>query len=55
MSDPFSEQRITIMFCAKLVRNANDTCAMLSEAYGRDAMKKSSVFEWHIPFKEGRK
>jgi hypothetical protein len=27
---------------------------MLTEAYGADAMKKSSVFEWHKRFKEGR-
>jgi hypothetical protein len=27
---------------------------MLTEAYGADAMKKSSVFEWHERFKEGR-
>jgi len=28
----------------KLGRNANDTCAVLSEAYGGEAMKKLSVF-----------
>jgi hypothetical protein len=27
---------------------------MLTEAYGVDAMKKSSVFEWHKRFKEGQ-
>jgi energy-converting hydrogenase A subunit M len=27
---------------------------MLTEACGADAMKKSSVFEWHKRFKEGR-
>jgi hypothetical protein len=26
---------------------------MLTEAYGADAMKTSSVFEWHKRFKEG--
>jgi hypothetical protein len=26
---------------------------MLTEAYGADAMKKSSVFEWHKRYKEG--
>jgi hypothetical protein len=36
----------------KLGNNASDICAMLSEAYGGDAMKKSSVFEWHKWFKE---
>jgi ribosomal protein S5 len=28
---------------------------MLSEVYGGKAIKKSSVFEWHKWFKEGRK
>jgi hypothetical protein len=28
---------------------------MLTEAYGADAMKKSSVFEWHKRFKDGQK
>jgi hypothetical protein len=27
---------------------------MFTEAYGADAMKKSSVFEWHKRFKEGQ-
>jgi hypothetical protein len=27
---------------------------MLTEAYGADAMKKQSVFEWHKTFKEDR-
>jgi len=41
------------LFYVKLGKNASDTCAMLSEAYGEEAMKKSSVFEWHKWFKEG--
>jgi hypothetical protein len=28
------------------------TCVLLSEAYGGEAMKKSSVFEWQEQFKE---
>jgi hypothetical protein len=35
-------------------KNASDTCTVLSEAYRREVMKKSSVFEWHKQFKEGR-
>jgi hypothetical protein len=31
-----------------------DTCATLSEAYGTEAMKKTSVFHWHKRFKEDR-
>jgi hypothetical protein len=34
-----------IEFCVKLGKNATDTCAVLSKAYGVEATKKSSVFE----------
>jgi hypothetical protein len=37
----------------KLGKNANDTCAMLSDAYGAEAVKTSVFFEWHKQFKEG--
>jgi hypothetical protein len=53
MSDRLLEQRINIKFCAKLGNSASATLQMLTEAYGADAMKKLSVFEWHIRFKEG--
>jgi hypothetical protein len=33
-------------------KNASDKCVVLSEAYGGEAMKKSSDLEWHKPFKE---
>jgi hypothetical protein len=48
------EQRINIKFCAKLGKSTNETLQMLTEAYGADAMKKLSVFEWHKRFEEGR-
>jgi hypothetical protein len=53
MSDRYLEQRINIKFCVELERNASDNCAMLYEAYGGEAMKKSSVFEWYKWFKGG--
>jgi hypothetical protein len=37
----------------KLEKNASDTCATLSVAYGGEVMKKSCVFERHKRFKEG--
>jgi hypothetical protein len=37
----------------KLGRTASDTCTVLFEAYGGEAMKNSSVFEWHKWFREG--
>jgi len=38
----------------KLGKNASDTCLIFSEAYGGEAMKMSSVFEWRKQFKDGR-
>jgi hypothetical protein len=54
MSDKLLEQRINIKFCAKIGKSATETLQMLTEAYGADAMKMTSVFEWHRRFKEGR-
>jgi hypothetical protein len=53
--DQFLEQRINIKFCVKLGKNARDTCALVSEYYGGEAMKKSRVFKWHEQFKAGYK
>jgi len=38
-----------------LANNASDTCAVLSMAYGGEALKESNVFKWHKLFKEGCK
>jgi hypothetical protein len=54
MSDRLLEQCINIKFCAKLDKSANETLQMLTEAYGTDAVKTSSVFEWQKRFIEGR-
>jgi hypothetical protein len=34
MNDQFLVQWVNIKFCVKLGKNASDTCAMLSKAYG---------------------
>lgn len=54
MCDKRLEQRINIKLCAKLGKSASETLQLLKEAYGADAMKKTSVFEWHKRFKKGR-
>jgi hypothetical protein len=54
MSDQFLEQRIKIKFCAKIGKHASRTCVKLSEGYGGQTMKKSSVFKRHKRIKEGR-
>jgi hypothetical protein len=38
----------------KIGKYANDTCAMLSEAYEREDVKRSRIFDSHKLFKEGR-
>jgi hypothetical protein len=42
ISDRLLDQRIFIKFCAKLGKSTSETLQMLTEAYGADAMKKSS-------------
>ena len=54
ISDTNLEQRINIKFCVKIGKSASEMLALLTVAYGEYAMKKSSVFEWHRWFKEGR-
>jgi hypothetical protein len=44
MSDRFLQLRINNKFCVKLEKNASDTCAVLSEAYGGEAWLNSSFF-----------
>jgi hypothetical protein len=44
MNGQFLEQQINIKFCVKLVKNASNICAVVSEAYGGEAMKKSKCF-----------
>jgi len=45
---------MNIKFCLKSGKSASETLALLKVAYIEYAMKKSSVFEWHRRFKEGR-
>jgi len=54
MSDKNLEQRTNIKFCVKIGKGASETLPLLTVAYGELSMKKSSVFEWHRRFKEGR-
>jgi hypothetical protein len=44
MGDRFLEQEFSIKFSVKLGNNANDICAMLSEAYREEGMKKVKWF-----------
>ena len=48
------EERYAIKFCFKLGKNAKETYGMLQTAFGASCMNRTSVFEWHKIFKEGR-
>ena len=48
------EERYAIKFCFKLGKNATETYGMLQTAFGASCMNRTSVFEWHKRFKEGR-
>jgi len=54
MSDKNLEQRINIKVCVKIGTSASETLALLTVVYGEYIKKKSSVFEWHRRFQEGR-
>ena len=48
------EERYAIKFCFKLGKNATERYGMLQTAFGASCMNRTSVFEWHKRFKEGR-
>ena len=49
------EERYAIKFCFKLGKNdATETYGMLQTAFRPSCMNRTSVFEWHKRFKEGR-
>ena len=48
------EERYAIKFCFKLGKNSTETFGMLQTACGPSCMNRTSVFEWHKRFKEGR-
>ena len=48
------EEQYAIRFCFKLRKNATETYEMLQTAFGASCMNRTSVFEWHKRFKEGR-
>jgi hypothetical protein len=48
------EQRAGTKFCVKLKKVATETFEILKCAYGEECLWKTSVFQWHTTFKEGR-
>ena len=49
------EERYAIKFCFELGKNAaTETYGMLQTAFRPSYLNRTSVFEWHKRFKEGR-
>ena len=48
------EERYAIKFCFNLEKTATETYGMLQTAFRPSCMNRTSVFEWHKRFKEGR-
>ena len=47
-------ERYAIKLCFKLGKNATETYGMLQTAFRPSCMNRTSVFEWHKRFMEGR-
>jgi hypothetical protein len=49
-----TEQRANIKCCVLQNESPSETLRMLAEAYGKAAMKKTQVYEYHKRFHDGR-
>lgn len=45
--DKMFEERVNIEFCIKLGKSSSEILEMQGTVYGKDAVKRSAVFEWH--------
>ncbi|KYM98590.1 hypothetical protein ALC62_10558 [Cyphomyrmex costatus] len=48
------QQRVCIKFCARNGFNGAEILKMLGNCFGSDALKKTTVYEWHERFRSGR-
>lgn len=53
-SDLKIEMRCAIHFCVRLGESASTTFAKLQQAYGHQCLSRTTCFEWHKRFTEGR-
>ena len=49
-----TEHGICATFCQKLGKTGIETYELLSQVFGDEAMSRTSAFEWHRRFREGR-
>ena len=47
------EQRAILNFLVWLGKTSSEALTLQQQVYGKDAMSRSCVFEWHKRFKEG--
>jgi transposase len=52
--DVKEEQRVAIKFCCKVDFSVTKTVELIQKAYGDAALSRTTTFEWHKRFREGR-
>ena len=52
--DVKEEQRVAIKFCCKVDFLATKSVELIQKAYGDAALSRTTTFEWHKQFREGR-
>ena len=52
--DVKEEKRVAIKFCCKVDFSATQTVELIQKAYGDAVLSRTTIFEWHKWFREGR-
>ena len=52
--DVKEEQRVATEFCCKVDISATKTVELIQKVYGNAALSRTTIFEWHKRFREGR-
>jgi len=52
--DVKEEQRVAIKFCCKVSFSATKNVELIQKAFGDAALSRTTIFEWHKRFREGR-
>ena len=53
MMTEYKEQRVCVKFCFLLGKSAGETVLMLQEAFKKEALSRTQVYEWYSHFKGG--
>jgi hypothetical protein len=52
--DVKEEQRAAIKVCCKVDFSPTKTVELIQKAYGEAALSRTTIFDWHKRFREGR-